>query len=255
MNCSVWRGRAHDSYCPKTPRFLESSEFEGVRSPLHQLLRSLEQRFIVALSEFDRDLIDRCLSRAPEAWEEFVDRYLGLVIHTINHTAKSRSLQVSAQDTEDYTAEVFLQIVNDDFAVLRRFQGNSSLATYLAVIVRRIVVREFVQRRHPRTTETGSSTETEESEASQVYAFKLSLDNPDAVQDRQLNADQLLANQEIVAQLLGILDGNEREVVRLYHLEGRSYQEISGLTGVPENSIGPTLSRARQRLRTHVNTH
>ena len=67
-------------------------------------------------------------------------------------------------------------------------------------------------------------------------------------------ADQLLTNQEIVAQLLSVLDGNEREVVRLFHLEGRSYQEISGMTGVPENSIGPTLSRARQRLRQFVDT-
>ncbi|MBK94882.1 MAG: RNA polymerase subunit sigma-70 [Planctomycetaceae bacterium] len=208
----------------------------------------------MALSEFDRELIDRCLSRAPEAWTEFVDRYIGLVIHTINHTAQTRSLQVTEQDVEDYTAEVFLQIVSNDLAVLRRFKGNSSLATYLAVIVRRIVVREFVQRRHPRTTETGSSSESEESEASQVLAFRLSLDHPEAVADKQPTADQLLTNQEIVAQLLSVLDGNEREVVRLFHLEGRSYQEISGMTGVPENSIGPTLSRARQRLRQFVDT-
>ena len=105
------------------------------------------------------------------------------------------------------------------------------------------------------STETGSSAEAEEGERSQFYAFKLSLDNPDTVQDHQPNADHLLENQEIVAQLLSVLDGNEREVVKLYHLEGRSYHEISGLTGVPENSIGPTLSRARQRLRKHVGTH
>lgn len=212
----------------------------------------------MALSEFDRELIQRCLSRTPQAWSEFVDRYIGLVIHTINHTAKARSLFVTEQDIEDYTAEAFLQIVNDDFAVLRRFKGNSSLATYLAVIVRRIVVREFVQRRHPRTTETAGtheSPDSEEGEASLVYAFRLSLDHPEAVPDTQSPADQLLTNQEIVTQLLSVLDGNEREIVKLYHLEGRSYQEISGLTGVPENSIGPTLSRARQRLRKYVDTH
>ena len=100
----------------------------------------------MALSEFDRDLIERCLSRAPRAWEAFVDRYIGLVIHTINHTAKSRSLLITDPDIEDYTAEVFLQLVKDDYSVLRNFRGNSSLATYLAVIVRRIVVREVVKR-------------------------------------------------------------------------------------------------------------
>jgi len=37
--------------------------------------------------------------------------------------------------------------------------------------------------------------------------------------------------------------------VRLHHLEARSYDEISRLTGMPLNSIGPALSRARQKMR------
>ena len=38
-------------------------------------------------------------------------------------------------------------------------------------------------------------------------------------------------------------------MVRLYHLEGKSYREISSQVGMPENSIGPTLSRAREKMR------
>jgi RNA polymerase sigma-70 factor (ECF subfamily) len=45
------------------------------------------------------------------------------------------------------------------------------------------------------------------------------------------------------------LNGQEADVVRMYHLEGKSYQEISSSMGVPENSVGPTLSRAREKLR------
>jgi RNA polymerase sigma-70 factor (ECF subfamily) len=37
----------------------------------------------------------------------------------------------------------------------------------------------------------------------------------------------------------------------MYHLEGKTYDEISRKTGVPENSIGPTLSRARAKMRRH----
>jgi len=35
----------------------------------------------------------------------------------------------------------------------------------------------------------------------------------------------------------------------MYHLEGKSYQEISSAVGMPENSVGPTLSRARSKMR------
>jgi RNA polymerase sigma-70 factor (ECF subfamily) len=35
----------------------------------------------------------------------------------------------------------------------------------------------------------------------------------------------------------------------MYHLEGKTYQEISRSVGMPENSVGPMLSRARAKLR------
>ena len=52
----------------------------------------------VALSEIDRSLLDRCLSRKARAWEDFVDRFMGLVVHVINHTAQCRSINLSAAD-------------------------------------------------------------------------------------------------------------------------------------------------------------
>ena len=48
-------------------------------------------------------------------------------------------------------------------------------------------------------------------------------------------------------RLLGSLRGPSA-VVRLFHLEGKSYREIGSVIGMPENSIGPILSRARNKL-------
>ena len=73
----------------------------------------------MALSDIDRNLLERCLARKPRAWEDFVDRFTGLIIHVVNHTARCRSIMLSSADREDLTAEVFLAVVNDDFAVLR----------------------------------------------------------------------------------------------------------------------------------------
>ena len=44
----------------------------------------------------------------------------------------------------------------------------------------------------------------------------------------------------------------EARLIRLHHLEQRSYGEISLLTGLPVGSIGPTLSKARQKIRDHA---
>lgn len=184
----------------------------------------------MVLSEIDRNLLQRCLARKPRAWEDFVDRFLGLVVHVVNHTAQCRSIRLANEDREDLCAEVFLNILKGDFAVLRNFRGESSLATYLTVVARRVVVRGLMKH---------------------VTAAPVTqaLGDLESVADDQEAVEERVTNQEEVAQLLDGLNGPEAEAVRLYHLEGRSYQEISSHIGMPENSIGPLLSRARDKLR------
>ena len=190
----------------------------------------------MALSEFDKQLLRRCLDREPRAWEDFVDRFVGLVIHVVNHTGNSRALQLSEQDREDFTAEVFLAILADDFAVLRRFRGASSLATYLTVIARRVVVRELLKRKISAMAPGESGILQRQSGIHQKNGNVLS-------------DEERVDNRDEVQKLMDGLPNEEAEVVRLYHLEGKSYHEISTHIGIPENSIGPTLSRARARMR------
>lgn len=182
----------------------------------------------MALSEIDRNLLERCLASQPRAWEDFVDRYMGLVMHVINHTAQCRSILLPAGDREDLAAEVMLTIVENDYAVLRRFRGKSSLATYLTVIARRVVVRKMLESQSP----TSLSEVAEQS-----------------VADDSAGAEERMTNQEEVERLLAHLEGPEAHVVRMYHLEGKTYQEISRITGMATNSVGPMLSRIRTRLR------
>lgn len=179
----------------------------------------------MSLSDIDRNLLERCLARQPRSWDDFVDRFLGLVTHVINHTAQSRSIRLNAEDREDLAAEVFLAICNGDFAILRRFRGECSLSTYLTVVARRIIVRELLSRK----THSSLGESMEQAEVQPV--------------------EQRLEDRELVQDLLKNLNGSEADIVRLYHLEGKSYREISDQVGIPENSIGPTLSRARDKMR------
>ena len=188
----------------------------------------------MALLEFDRKLVQRCLSGEPHAWEAFVDRFLGLVLHVVRHTARSRSIRLGTQDEEDLVAEFFVTVVRDDFALLRRFRLESSLATYLAVVARRVVVRELHKRSSP--ARLGDAVGPH-------VAFG---SIPDASSDPP---EKRISDREEVERLVRSLTGPEADVVRLYHLEGKSYREISSATGIPENSVGPTLSRARAKMR------
>jgi RNA polymerase sigma-70 factor (ECF subfamily) len=186
----------------------------------------------VALSEIDRNLLERCLHSKPRAWEDFVDRFMGLVVHVVAHTAQARSVRLSAEDRDDLCAEVFLAVIRNDLAVLRNFRCQSSLATYLTVVARRVVVKELLARKSIARLGEGNGPHSAES-----------------APDPHPSAEHRVGDHEEVERLLGGLQGTEAQVVRMYHLEGLSYQEISSAVGMPENSIGSILSRARNKMR------
>ena len=94
----------------------------------------------MTLTEIDRSLLKRCLAEEPGAWKDFVDRFMGLFVHVVTHTAHARSVRLAQDDVDDLCAEVFMALLANDYAALRRFRGQSSLATYLTVIARRVVV-------------------------------------------------------------------------------------------------------------------
>ncbi len=183
------------------------------------------------LRDIDKQLIDRCLRKEPGAWNDFVDRYMGLIYHVIHHVSHARSTVLSAPDIEDIAAEVFLGIVDDDYGVLRRFKGSSSLPTYLTVVARRICVKEVVKRHR-------------ESELGHTQAHRAGI----ASEDGSGEAESI-ASAEEVERMLENLTEREAEVVRLYHLKYLNYRQIAKQLGIPENSVGPILSKARVRLR------
>src|SRR5262249_13433250 len=141
------------------------------------------------------------------------------------------------EDVEDLAAEVLLQIVANDYNVLRAFRGQSSLATYLTVIARRICVHELARRAAAHEVQP------------RVDGRRLA----EPEREEPPRAGVGLETVEEVAQLLKKLPGRERAVVRLYYLEGRTYEEIATELTVPINSIGPILSRARKRMKKATN--
>ena len=188
------------------------------------------------LRDIDRNLIDRCLRKEPGAWNDFVDRYMGLIYHVIQHAAYARSRLLSSEDVEDIAAEVLLRFVDDDYATLKRFKGGSSLPTYLTVIARRVAIRQLIKRQR-------------EGELGHASAHRAITDDgtPDEV--------EAIATADEVQKMIDELPEREAQVVRLYHLKYQNYRQIGKKLGIPENSVGPILAKARKRLREAAEEH
>ena len=183
------------------------------------------------LTEKDRQLITQLLTGSTTAWNSLVDRYAGLIVQVIRHTAHAHSLKLSQDDIEDLAADVFSTLLERDMAAIRGFRGRSSFSTYLTVIVRRVVLRKLTQRRYARALGHVRVHKSSISEATEGTAA------------RQVD------NRDEVDSLMTRLPEPARSVVQLFYLDGRTYNEISRRLGIPVNSIGPAISRAREMLR------
>lgn len=185
----------------------------------------------MVLSDLDRSLLQRCLDGTEGAWQEFLDRYLPLLIHVVNSTARLRFEKLPDQWRDDLVAEVLLVLVDKDFEVLRQFQGQSSLGTYLVVVARRVAARKIAKMRRLNFDSVGSTAE------------------PVSAEDMS----DIFEHVDQVQELLSRLPDREAQAIRLFHLEHRSYAEIGTHLGIPENTVGPLLSRARSQMKSLSN--
>jgi RNA polymerase sigma factor for flagellar operon FliA len=63
-----------------------------------------------------------------------------------------RRARMYGADAEDFAAAVKLALIENDYAILRRFEGRASLSTYITIIVERLMADEYIRSRgrwHP----------------------------------------------------------------------------------------------------------
>ena len=100
----------------------------------------------MSINELDQTLLTRCLEEQPRGWEDFVDRFMGLVVHVIDHTVQVRGLAIDDEQRDRLCEDVFTILDHDSFRLLREFDDQCSLTTYMTIVARRVVVR-LVQNR------------------------------------------------------------------------------------------------------------
>lgn len=183
------------------------------------------------LTETDRQLINKLLSGSAAGWTEFVDRYLALVTQVIQHTAHAHSLKLNSDDLDDLTADVFATLLERNMGAIRGFRGRSSFATYLTVVIRRVALRKLTQRRYMQAFGHVKAHQASVSEASS--------DSSSRHVDAKDEVDSLMVR----------LPDSMRSIVQSFFLDGKSYQQISRAFGVPVNSVGPMIARAKAILR------
>jgi RNA polymerase sigma-70 factor (ECF subfamily) len=187
----------------------------------------------VPLSDVDRKLLAHCFQRRLFAWESFVDRYLMLTVFVVRQTALRRQFDLTDDEVFELVSDVFLTLIRNDFELLRRFRGKSSLATYLTVLTRRVVVRKLLRMRRP---------------ARSPLHETLRRDSLESSLPRELDVVN-------VESLLRDLDPTQAAIVRMYHLERKSLAQIAESTNLTKEAVREQLTYALRKLRLDENAN
>jgi RNA polymerase sigma-70 factor (ECF subfamily) len=142
-------------------------------------------------------------------------------------SAANRGIPAAALD--DVAQEVFIVVERK----LHEFEGRSSLRTWIAGIVRRVVA-DFVRKRANRP----AGDETLDREPASA-----------AISGERLESNAAL---EILDALLAKMTDEQREVFVLHEIEELSGAEIAAITGANENTVWTRLRAARRIFREGV---
>jgi RNA polymerase sigma-70 factor, ECF subfamily len=133
--------------------------------------------------------------------------------------------QLTADEADDIVQDVFAQLVANDSAALRAFEGRSSLYTYLCAISLRRAYRNY-RRRLPVVDAPDDATPEPSADPT----------------DADLTATQ-------VRQAMTSLPEQFRTALMLHHFGGMEYHEIADLLSIPANTVATRICRAKRRLR------
>jgi RNA polymerase sigma-70 factor (ECF subfamily) len=128
------------------------------------------------------------------------------------------------QSADDLTQETYLRA----FGALPRFEGRSSLRTWLLAIARRVCADALRTRKGRRLTLVGNDADLEQLTAA---------DHADPV-----------GEGAAVGDLLARLDADRREAFALTQLLGLRYAEAAEVVGCPVGTIRSRVARARADL-------
>ena len=147
------------------------------------------------------------------------------------------SIMGTREDAEDVSQEAFLRL----WRTLGSFRGDASVLTFVLTVTKNAALDELRRRKsRPTLTMTVQDEDGEERQAD--YA------DPDPDSDP---AKEYARRERIegVRRAIADLPAEQRMVLTLRDMEGRSYEEISDILGLNEGTVKSRLFRARQALK------
>jgi RNA polymerase sigma-70 factor, ECF subfamily len=179
-------------------------------------------------------LVERCKRHDAEAFGKIVDAYQNRVYGFVRRMVRD------PEEAADVTQEVFIK----SFQAFGRFDGRSSLRTWLFRIAHNLCIDRA--RRHDRSPIEASLDAREDD------------DSAWEIKDARWTPEQLVLNEELYEQVekaLALMSDKLRTVLLLHDREDFAYEEIADTLNVPIGTVKSRLFLARAHLQKHLSVY
>jgi RNA polymerase sigma-70 factor (ECF subfamily) len=179
----------------------------------------------------DLELIRSAARGYDSAFHELVDRHAKRLFRIAQALSSSRA------DAEDVLQETLIGA----FKSIQRFDGRSSVKTWLTSIVMRQAAKGWHRSRHSRDTVSISSEHQQQDGEDSAMAVRSDAEDVDRRMD--------------LAAVLQHLTPQHRQIIVLREIEQLTYEEIAQTLGVPRGTVESRIHRARLELRQRLSVY
>jgi len=175
-------------------------------------------------------VIQRCKQGDLSAFDELVRLYEKQVY------SFAYRLTGNYDDANDISSEAFVKVFNS----INTFRGDANFSTWLFRVVTNLYLDERKRSKAHLNVPLDEYIDLEESTVTRQ------------IEDSSPGPEQLLEQMERAEALNALiqqLPDYQRAMVLLYHTQGRSYEDIAEIMGLPIGTVKSRLNRARLSLR------
>ena len=198
--------------------------------------RGLEGRFVRAQSDAraarqnERAIIDRCKAGDLGAFDELVRRYEKQVFNFAYRMTQNYD------DASDIASDAFMKVYN----AIESFRGDANFSTWLYRIVTNLYLDSRKRSKAHMNIPLDEYIELEESSVTRQ------IEDPSPSPLAQIEANERAG---VISGAINELPEYQRIMVLLYHTQGKSYEEIAEIVGLPIGTVKSRLNRARLALK------
>ncbi|HEX8393964.1 MAG TPA: sigma-70 family RNA polymerase sigma factor [Longimicrobium sp.] len=181
----------------------------------------------------DHELVTRAQQGSEKAYRELLGRYERPVFSIVYRMIRDR------EQAEDLAQETFVRVFNH----IDRYDPKYKFSSWIFKIATNLTI-DHIRRKELNTVSIDGSRNA--TTADQIEATAITIISPDENPEELLEAKEL---GEEIEEAIGRLRPEYRAAILLRHVEGREYQEIAEIMGLPLGTVKTYIHRGRNELR------